>query len=100
MTIGIFLYGQRTIIKARDLDRNCTEVHLPPDEESPENEAHQMVDDGSSKSDVDSPSVLYVGRGETNLSANDFSELLAENPNESFANILLDNFRLCKNVRM
>jgi hypothetical protein len=47
-----------------------------------------MVVDGSSQSDIDSPSLLYVGRGETNLSANDLSELLAESPSESSANVL------------
>ena len=31
-----------------------------------------------------------MGRGETNLSANDFSELLAQNPSESFANVWQD----------
>ena len=46
VTVGIFPDGRRAIIKARDLDKNCNEVHLLRNEDSPENEDRQIVDDG------------------------------------------------------
>lgn len=59
VTIGIFADGQRTIMKARDLDRSCTEVYLLRNAESPEDKVHQTVGDGNRQIDVDPPSELY-----------------------------------------
>jgi hypothetical protein len=99
VTIAVFPNDKRAVMNARKLDSNCTEVYLLEGQDSGSNDDNvQVVDEGEGSPElprdrVESPlsaTQFYVGRGETNLSANDFSELLAQNPSESFANVWQD----------
>ena len=82
VTIALFPNDRRAVLNARNLDTNCTEVSLLEGQFSVSNDEDVELDGGAE----DSPE-LAGNHVESPLTASQFSQLLVQNPLQSFSEI-------------